>query len=154
MRTSFFRLFAAFVIAFILTIVPLPDILVHIRPSWILLLQFYLPDSFSVGILIIVGLFLDSFLSTTIGEHIFALCLVSWIASNKTRRFSFYTIMQQMALIGCFIFIYQVAILVIDAFFGYKTNIIYSTILSIFLWPWMRLIMEECLLVRKELRRS
>ncbi|STX37869.1 rod shape-determining protein MreD [Legionella feeleii] len=88
------RLIIAIMLALVLTILPLPDLLVGLRPPWVLMLvlylQYYLPDHFNISLLVIIGLMLDVLLATVIGEHAFALCFVSWIASNKARRFSFF----------------------------------------------------------------
>lgn len=149
------RLIPAFLLALVLTIVPLPEWLAGIRPPWVLLLflylQFYLPDCFKVLVLFVVGLFLDVLLSTVIGEHALALSLVTWLASNKSRRFYFFSMGQQMILIGFFCLLYQLIILTIDAFLGFHVGIagaIGSALLSVLVWPWIRLAGGEWLLSR------
>lgn len=149
------RLLTVFLIALILTIIPLPSLFVSIRPPWILILvlylQFYMPDYFKVSMLFVLGLILDALLSTVIGEHAFALCLVCWLASSKARRFYFFSIGQQMALIGFFCALYQLLIFLIDAFMGYRMSMVGvagASLLSILFWPWLRLLAEETLLLR------
>lgn len=149
------RISLACILALILTIMPLPEMFTSIRPPWILILmlylQYYLPDYFKVSLLFILGLILDTLLSTVIGEHAFALCLVSWLASSKARRFYFFSIGQQMALIGLFSALYQLIVLLIDAFLGYRMSIISiagTSLLSILFWPWMRLLAEETILAK------
>lgn len=155
MNSVTLRLIPMFLLALVLTIVPLPEILAGIRLPWVLLLflyiQFYLPDYFKVSILFIIGLFLDVLLSTVIGEHTLALSLVTWLASNKSRRFYFFSIGQQMILIGFFCLLYQLIILTIDAFLGFYVGIagaIGSSLMSILVWPWIRLAGGELLLSR------
>jgi len=154
------RLFIAFLLALALTILPLPELLIGIRPPWVLLLalylQYYIPERFNVGILFTTGLIMDVLLSTVIGEHAFALTLVSWIASSKTRRFYFFSIGQQMGLIAVFSLLYQFTIVTIDAFSGFNISFISaigSSIASVVLWPWVRLIAEDTLLVKLPFRR-
>lgn len=149
------RLSIAFVLALVMTIVPLPQFLTGIRPPWVLLLilyvQFSLPESFNLGVLFLVGLVLDALLATVLGEHAFALTLVAWITSSRARRFNFFSIGQQMALVGFFCLIYQLIIFSIDVFLGYYPslfNVLGSTLASIVLWPWIRLLTDETLLVR------
>lgn len=149
------RLLISILLALVLTILPLPGFLMGIRPPWVLLLvlylQFYMPDYFNLFVLFLLGLILDVLLSTVIGEHAFALCLISWIASNKARRFSFFSIGQQMALIGFFALFYQLILLTIDAFLGFYitfTSMLGSTLISIVLWPWIRLLAEDTLLAK------
>lgn len=152
MKPITLRLIVAFLAALILTIMPLPEFLLAFRPPWILLLmlylQFYLPEHFKIVLLFAMGLVLDTLLSTVIGEHVFALTLVCWLASSKARRFYFFSISQQMALISVFCMLYQFTVLLIDAFLGHRVGF-WSVpgvgLLSILLWPWMRLLAEEIL---------
>lgn len=149
------RLFIAMLLALVLTILPLPTFISGFRPPWalmlILYLQCFLPDYFNTIMLLIVGLLLDVLLSTVLGEHVFALSLVTWIASNKARRFSFFSIGQQMTLIGFFCLFYQMVILVIDAFLGNNVSLIMSlgsVLIAMLLWPWVKLIADDTLYAR------
>lgn len=149
------KLVIGFVLALLLTILPMPGIFQGIRPIWVLLLllylQFYLPDYFNLWFLFVLGLLLDIILSTVIGEHILALALVTWISSNKARRFYFFSTGQQMALISFFCLLYQLIMLTVNAFLGFPIapiSIVGSTILSAILWLFLRLIADELLLFR------
>lgn len=155
------RLCIAFILALILTILPMPEFLVGIRPPWVLLLvlylQLYMPDYFNLIVLFLLGLILDVLLSTVIGEHTFALFLVTWAASNKARRFYCFSIAQQMTLIGFFSLMYQLTIVIIDAFLGFHVafiSVLGSSMMSVILWPWIRLISEDTLLVKVRYQRS
>ncbi len=146
------RLFIAALLALALTILPLPELLLGLRPAWVLLfvlyLQFFLPNYFNIISLLIIGLVLDVLLSTVLGEHAFALSLVAWLASSKARRFRLFTIGQQMALIGFFSLLYQMVILIIDASLGYYSGFVMSlssSVISVLLWPWVRLIADDAL---------
>lgn len=157
MTTMTLRLALAFLLALILTILPMPGILLGTRPMWVLMLilylQFYMPDCFNLFVLFMLGLILDTLLSTVIGEHTLALSLVTWIASSKARRFYFFSIGQQMMLMGFFCFLYQIIILTINAFLGYHVGfaaVIGSTAVSVLFWPWVRLIAEESLLFKQQ----
>ncbi len=150
MRMLNVRLFLAILVALILTIIPLPGLFLGLRPPWVLLIilytQFFLADNFHLILVLIMGLVLDSLLSTVIGEHAFALTLVSWMASSKARRFNFFSMGQQMFLIGFLCFIYQFLILIIDAFQGYHLSLMMclgSAVITVFLWPWVRLLADR-----------
>jgi rod shape-determining protein MreD len=155
------RLFIAFLLALVLTILPVPELLAGARPPWVLLLvlylQFYMPNYFKVTVLFVIGLFLDVLLSTTIGEHALALSLVTWLANNKARRFHFFPIGQQMTLVGLLCLFYQLIILTIDAFLGFHMSLISvvsSAAISVLVWPWLRLVAEETLLRKIQHSRS
>lgn len=149
------RLALGFTIALILSILPMPELVTDFRPPWVLLLvlyiEYFLPGNFNQVMLLIVGLLLDVLLATVIGEHSFALLLVTWIASNKSRRFQFFSMMQQIVLIGFFCFLYQAIIVLIAVLLGFNYSILMpvaSALVGMFLWPWIRLLGEDTLLPR------
>jgi len=149
------RLALAFIIALILSILPMPELLSPFRPPWVLLLvlyiEYFLPGNFKLTSLILVGLLLDVLLATVIGEHSFALLLVTWIASTKSRRFQFFSMMQQIILIGFFCFLYQLVISLTAILLGFNYSLLVplvSAMLGMFLWPWIRLLGEDTLLTR------
>ena len=145
--------------ALILTIMPLPDILIHVRPPWILLIalyvQLYLPNYFNVAVVFTVGFMLDSLLATVIGEHALSLCFVTWLATGIARRFSLFPISQQMVLIGFFAMAYQLILVLVDSFLGYQAefvSVMGSGLVSVLAWPWLRLLGEEFLLTVRHSR--
>ena len=151
-----FRLFIAFVIAFILMILPLPHLIMGFRPPVILLLvlyiQYFLPQYFNTTALLLIGLCMDVLLSTVIGEHAFALLLTTWIASGKARRFAFFSMGQQIMLISILCFIYQLSIFLIDAFLGYHNGtcgMAGAALLSMLAWPCIRIFADSALLMRR-----
>ncbi len=146
-QSLFVRLGILFLAVLILSILPLPAVVSSFRPPWVLLLvlflEYYLPGYFKLVSLIVIGLLLDVLLSTVIGEHAFALLLVTWIASTKSRRFQFFSMMQQMALVGIFCMLYQSIILLIDGLLGFQYNLLIplaSGCLGMLLWPWIRVL--------------
>lgn len=149
------RLTLGFVIALILSILPMPELISDFRPPWVLLfvlyIEYFLPGNFNLASLLFVGLLLDVLLATVIGEHSFALLLVTWIASSKSRRFQFFSMMQQIFLIGFFCFLYQAIISLITALLGFNYSLVmpvFSAAVGMFVWPWIRLLGEDTLLVR------
>jgi rod shape-determining protein MreD len=151
------RLVIAMMIALILTILPLPDLFSGLRPPWVLMLilylQFFLPDRFNMMILLLAGLLLDVLLFTVLGEHAFALSIVAWVANNKTRRFNFFSIWQQMALIGFLCFLYQMLIFITESFLGYQMSLLPlagSALLSLILWPWVRILADDTLKIVRD----
>ena len=65
--------------------------------------------------------------------------------------------MQQIILIGMFCFIYQATISLIDALLAFNYSLwmpIASALLSMFIWPWIRLLGEGSLLTRLTYRSS
>ncbi|STY29750.1 Rod shape-determining protein MreD [Legionella wadsworthii] len=155
MRYLRIRLCLGFIIALLLSILPMPELISAFRPPWVLLLvlyiEYFLPGNFKLTTLLLVGLLLDVLLATVIGEHSFALLFVTWIASSKSRRFQFFSMMQQIFLIGFFCLLYQSIISLITALLGFNYSLITpvaSALVGMFIWPWIRLLGEDTLLKR------
>lgn len=155
------RLMVALILGLILTILPLPEFIGPVRPSWMLLLilfiQFYMPNYFSLYLLFFVGVILDVLLSNIIGQHVFALTIVLWLANSRARRFYVFPIEQQMILIGLFCFLYELILVTIDSFLGFKVGVIrliLNPTLSFIVWPWVRLLCEQTLNFKLKKLRS
>ncbi|WP_454781213.1 rod shape-determining protein MreD [Legionella sp. WA2022007384] len=155
MRNLRVRLCLGFIIALLLSILPMPELISDFRPPWVLLLvlyiEYFLPGNFRLTTLLFVGLLLDVLLATVIGEHSFALLLVTWIASSKSRRFQFFSMMQQIFLVGFFCLLYQSIISLITALLGFNYSLfmpVASALVGMFIWPWIRLLGEDTLLKR------
>ncbi|RUR16866.1 rod shape-determining protein MreD [Legionella sp. km535] len=155
MKNLYLRLGVGFLGALVLSILPMPEFLSAFRPPWVLLLvlyiEYYLPGNFRLTTLLFTGLLLDVLLSTVIGEHSFAFLLVTWIASSKSRRFQFFSMIQQICLIGFFCLLYQSVISFIDAMLGFHYSLLMplaSAVLGMFFWPWIRLLGDGSLLSR------
>lgn len=135
------RIFGLVLGANVLTILPMPEQLSGIRPAWVLLcllyLQMYLPKYFHVFLVLLLGLGLDALLSTPMGEHAFALLVTTWLMDGLKRRFMFFSIMQQMLVVGLACGCYQLILFIVDASFGHIADM--STvwgvaISSMFFW--------------------
>ncbi|QMT60766.1 MULTISPECIES: rod shape-determining protein MreD [unclassified Legionella] len=155
MRNLRIRLCLGFIVALLLSILPMPELISAFRPPWVLLLvlyiEYFLPGNFRLTTLLFVGLLLDVLLATVIGEHSFALLLVTWIASSKSRRFQFFSMMQQIFLIGFFCLLYQSIISLTTALLGFNYSLfmpVASALVGMFIWPWIRLLGEDTLLKR------
>lgn len=137
----------------ILSILPWPEFLQGANPPWVLLLLIYLqcynPRCFSLSLLFILGFGLDLLLSTTLGEHALALTLVCWFFALKMKRFYFYSLEQQMLILGLFCGFYQLILSLIDLSLGFNfsslLSIFFSLVASLLAWPWLRWILDAIL---------
>lgn len=136
------RIFCAVVIAAVLSVLPLPEYLGVIRPAWILLLvlyiQSYLPKYFHVLAVLCLGLCLDALLVTPMGEHAFALIITTWLMVGSMQRFLFYSIFQQMLIVGLACWCYQFILYIAEASFGYSCSLFDVSgvaLTSMLCWP-------------------
>ena len=151
------RLFFALFIVFVLTILPLPEMAMGLRPPWVLMfvlyIQFFLPNYFNITLLFFLGLCLDVLLSTVIGEHAFALLLTTLFAAGKARRFNFFSVIQQMMMVALFCLLYQLIIFLIDAFLGYNNGpwlVVGTALLGMLFWPLIGWALANGLLLFRE----
>jgi rod shape-determining protein MreD len=74
---------ASFVVAFMLTAMPLPDWAIAWRPAWVALVLAYwclaLPQSIGVLSAWIIGLLLDVMHGSLLGQHAFGLAVVAYV---------------------------------------------------------------------------
>lgn len=160
MKNIQLRICVAFISVLVLSILPMPELFSSFRPPWVLLLvlyiEYYLPGRFQLLTLLFVGLILDVLLSTVLGEHSFAMLLVTWIASTRSRRFQFFPMTQQIFLIGFFCLFYQSIIAFIDALQAYHYSLLMpvtSASISMLIWPWIRVLGDSTLLIGSSYRQ-
>lgn len=160
MKNFRLRLWVGFIGVLVLSILPIPELFSSFRSPWVLLLilymEYYLPSSFMPIILLVLGFLLDVLLATVLGEHAFALLLTTWLASSKSRRFQFFSMAQQICLIGFFCFVYQSLLSLTDALLGFHYSMLMPPIcalLGMFFWPWIRILGDSSLLTRRVYRQ-
>src|SRR3990167_5065907 len=147
------RIIFIILMALIITIMPLPAMVDFIRPPCVLLtclyLQWYMPHRFRLTLVMVLGLVMDALLSNVLGEHVFSLCLVAWLANSKVRRFSFFSISQQMAYVGIFAGIYQLNLECLDYLLGnqgHMRSVLGVSLVSSVIWPWISYMGESFLM--------
>ncbi len=140
-----------FIIAFILTLLPMPDWTVWLRPAWVLLVLIYwltiTPYRVNLGVAWLLGLSLDIFNGTLLGEHALALTVTGYLVLRIHTRFRMFPLMQQGLFVLLFVLLYQMIIFGIQGFVGDlpKTWLYWlSSITSMVLWPWVFVIMHDC----------
>jgi len=112
----------SFVIAFMLTVVPLPDVLQYVRPEWSALVLLYwcmaLPDRVGVGIGWTVGLLLDVLTGTLLGQHALGMTVIAYLIINLHQRIRIFPLWQQAAIIWMILNLYQLLLLWFDGITG------------------------------------
>lgn len=87
------------IIAFILTIIPLPGFIVLLRPEWVALTLIYwcmaLPNRVGVGTAWTTGLFLDVLRGGLLGQQALSLCIIAYIALKLYQRMRVAPLWQQ-----------------------------------------------------------
>jgi rod shape-determining protein MreD len=86
-------------LALVLTLVPLPSSLEHLRPNWVALVLIYwslaLPSRVGVGIAWLVGILQDALQGTLLGAHALVLALSVFLIIELHQRIRNFPIWQQ-----------------------------------------------------------
>src|SRR5262245_17058932 len=108
---SWFLVPMTFLVAFILTILPMPEWTVWLRPTWILLVVIYwvmmMPHRVNVGTAWLMGIFLDVLNGTLLGEHALAMILVAYLVARMNSRLRMYPLLQQGFIVFILVLLYQ-----------------------------------------------
>ena len=143
-------IFASFVIALILTIVPLPEWMTPFRPEWVALTLIYwcmaLPQRIGVTIGWSMGFVLDVIKGALFGQHALALAIVAYLAHKVHQQVRVYPMWQQAISIMALIILYQMLVMWINGIIGVKSNSLFywlPAISSTLLWPWVYLILRD-----------
>ncbi len=114
--------FTTFIAAFVLTIVPMPDWIVLLRPEWAALVLIYwcmaLPQRIGVGIGWITGLFVDVLRDGLLGQHALAFGFIAYVTLHLHRRVRVFPIWQQAASVLILIILEQMLILWVKGISG------------------------------------
>lgn len=131
-------------IAFLLTLLPMPGWTVWLRPEWILVVvifwAIYFPERVNVGTAWIIGIFLDVMAGTLLGEHALAITIVTYFAVRLHARLRMYPLIQQGFSILALTLLYQSIIYCIQGFLGnLPITWLYwsSSVTTMLLWPWI-----------------
>ncbi len=148
---SWFGILLTLIIAFIFTLLPIPDWAIWLRPAWILLVLIFwstvIPYQFNVGIAWIVGLSVDVLNGTLLGEHALAFAVVVYFASRIHSRFCMFSLVQQGLIVWLLVLLSQFVLFCIQGFIGdFPRTWLYwsSSFVSMLLWPWVFVIMHDC----------
>lgn len=96
----------SFIAAFILSMLPLPQMLQSVRPEFILIVLIYwciaLPSRIGVGIGWITGLFFDVSSDAILGQHALTFALIAYLAISLHLRIRVFPVWQQALTIFVF----------------------------------------------------
>lgn len=148
----------SFVVALMLTLLPLPEWAVHFRPAWTTMVLIYwcmaIPQRIGVGAGWIAGLFLDVVHGALLGQYALILALLAWLTHRTHQRVRLYPLWQQSLVILLLLLLQQLMVLWIRGFIGQSPDTWQHwlpAVSSMLLWPWLFIILRD---VRRRFRIS
>ena len=147
---SAWRILTSFVVAFALTIIPLPEGIEAFRPEWVALAVIYWalaqPQSVGIGVAWMIGLLLDIVHGAVLGQHALGMIFIAYIVAYLHQRIRTYPLWQQLLSVLVLIIIYKLLLLWIFGVIGRSLDaLLYwsSVITSVVLWPWLSSILRR-----------
>jgi rod shape-determining protein MreD len=141
---------ATFAVAFMLTAVPLPEVLRDWRPAWVTLVLVYwglaLPERVGVAAGWFAGLLLDAMLGTLLGQHALALSLVAFFAVKLHLRLRVIPLWQQGLSILVLVLLERGLALWVNGILGMPgqwTQALGPALVSAVLWPWVFIVLRD-----------
>ncbi len=140
----------SFLIAFMLTAMPLPDWATVWRPVWVALVLIYwvmaLPSRVGIGVAWVLGLMIDVLQGTMLGLNALGYALLAYIIIKSFLRIRVYSLLQQSLFIGFIISFYLLLVLWIRSLIETPDiNVLYwmPVLTSMFLWPWLFIVLRD-----------
>jgi rod shape-determining protein MreD len=143
-------IWVSFLVAFMLTTLPLPDWAAPLRPAWVLLALVYwcmaLPQRVGVGVGWLVGLALDALTGALLGQNALGLALVAYFTIRLHQRLRIFPLWQQALSVMVLVATYQVFVFWVKGLTGHPpATLAYwlPTLSSALLWPWVLVLLRE-----------
>ncbi len=139
-----------FIVALMLTMMPLPEWARFIRPQWVTMVLIYwcmaLPGRVSVGWGWVLGLLLDVAHGSVLGQHALSLSLIAYMVTLLYQRLRLYPLSQQAIIVALLIFLQLLVTLWVKGATGASPdNLSYwlTALSSALLWPWSFLVLRD-----------
>lgn len=132
------------IVGFVLSQMPLPDMLVWWRPEWVAMIVIYwvmaLPHRFGIGSAWVSGLALDVIKGSLLGMNALSLTIVAFITLLLHKRLRMYPLWQQAMMVFVLVGINQLIFHWIQSFVGTTGDtlvFLLPALVSALLWPWV-----------------
>ncbi|SRR5579883_548307 len=147
---TIFMIALTFLLALMLTMLPMPAWTVWLRPAWVLLIIIYwtmeTPYYVNVGLAWFSGIILDVLNGTLLGEHALAMTIVIYLVARMQSRLRMFSLLQQGLMIFLFTLIYQFILYCVQGFQGeVPRNYLYwsASATSMIVWPWVYSVLQS-----------
>jgi len=131
-----------FIVALLLTIMPLPDWARVLRPDWVGLVLIYwcmaLPERVGVGSGWLAGLLVDLLTGTVLGQHALALTVIAFLTIKFHQRVRLFPLLQQAFTVLVLLVLHQLIALWISRFIGrpgVPWHFWVPSLLGMLIWP-------------------
>ena len=140
----------SFLVAIVLTILPLPIWARPYRPEWYALVLIYwciaTPERVGVGVAWVMGIFLDVLRGTLLGQHALALSLLAYLTLKLRQRVRAFPLWQQALTVLVLLALEQLLTLWVMGIVGNPPQswaYWAPSWIGMLLWPWVFVVMRD-----------
>lgn len=150
MQINFRVVSVSIILAFMLTIMPLPDWAVEFRPDWVTLVLIYwamaLPTAIGVTVAWLFGILLDVSTGAILGQHALGLVLAIYIVHVQHQRLRVASLLQQSIVVLFLLLLKQLIVLWVDGIVGHAPDtwlFFLQSLIGAVIWPWIYIVMRD-----------
>ncbi|HSR62354.1 MAG TPA: rod shape-determining protein MreD [Gammaproteobacteria bacterium] len=140
----------SFLVAMLLTAMPLPEWASNWRPAWVAMVLFYwcmaLPNRIGIGVGWTMGLLLDVMQGTLLGQNALGLAILAYFVIKSHQRIRMFPLLQQAFLVCFMVLIYLLLSLWVRGIMGVPPEswtYWMPALTSMILWPWFFIILRD-----------
>lgn len=141
---------ASFVIAIMLTTLPIPDWANSWRPAWVPIVLIYwcmaVPERVGIAVAFVLGLLLDVMHSNVLGQNALGLVIIAYITLQSYQRMRVFPLAQQAVIVCFFLLLYELIMLLITNYIGSQAGgwtYWMPAVTSMLIWPWLFIILRD-----------
>ncbi|MEC9340028.1 MAG: rod shape-determining protein MreD [Pseudomonadota bacterium] len=137
------------ILAFVLTLVPMPQWAAFLRPQWVALVLIYwcmaTPQLVGPGIAWMVGLLLDALTGSLLGLHGLVLATVAFVTGLSYQRVRMAPLPQQALWVAAVLLLGQIIAYVVLVLVqrGPEPGFFLTVAVSALIWPWLFLVLRD-----------
>ena len=150
MKSNIRAAILALLVAFMLTIMPLPEGIREFRPDWVTLVLIYwamaLPSRTGVTVAFLAGLMLDVTHGAILGQHALGLTVVIYIVHLQHQRMRVASLIQQAIVIFFLLLLKQLIVLWVSGIVGRAPDTwlyFMPSLVGALLWPWLYIVLRD-----------
>ncbi len=143
-------IFFTFVVALVLTVLPLPEWAQAFRPQWYALVLIYwcmaVPQRVGIGVAWMLGIAVDVLTGTLLGQHALSLSIIAFSTLKLHQRVRLFPLWQQSLIVLVLLTLNQLISLWIMGVTGQWTpGLVYwaPSPIGMLLWPWLFIILRD-----------
>ncbi len=145
-----FIILLTFLLALMLTIMPMPITVDAFRPDWVLIIVLYwsmaLPTKVNVITAWVLGFILDVLLGSVLGVHAAAMAISVYIAAVNYQKIRNFSLWQQSLIVAVLSALYNLLTFWMEHFLTqvpFLVSYLYPVITSMVVWPWAFLLLRK-----------